>query len=58
MKLSTSEILVVGDFRFDVMAAKAAGACAVLLTNRGQSSWSQAILSRIIGSVTWSTSRQ
>ncbi|MBU2499320.1 MAG: HAD family hydrolase [Proteobacteria bacterium] len=34
MGLSTSELLVVGDFRFDVMAGKAAGALTVLLTNK------------------------
>ena len=34
MGLSTSELLVVGDFRFDVMAGKTAGALTVLLTNR------------------------
>jgi HAD superfamily hydrolase (TIGR01509 family) len=33
MGLSISELMVVGDFRFDVMAGKAAGACTVLLTN-------------------------
>jgi len=33
MGLAASELMVVGDFRFDVMAGKAAGACAVLLTN-------------------------
>jgi HAD superfamily hydrolase (TIGR01509 family) len=33
MGLGASEVMVVGDFRFDVMAGKAAGACTVLLTN-------------------------
>lgn len=33
MGLAASELMVVGDFRFDVLAGKAAGACAVLLTN-------------------------
>jgi HAD superfamily hydrolase (TIGR01509 family) len=33
MGLDASELMVVGDFRFDVMAGKAAGACTVLLTN-------------------------
>ncbi|MCJ7686574.1 MAG: HAD-IA family hydrolase, partial [Desulfobacteraceae bacterium] len=37
MKLSPEELLVVGDFRFDVIAAKRAGAMAVLLTNGGES---------------------
>jgi phosphoglycolate phosphatase-like HAD superfamily hydrolase len=37
MGLATSELMVVGDFRFDVMAGKAAGACTVLLTNGRQS---------------------
>ena len=37
MGLSVSEVMVVGDFRFDVMAGKAAGACTVLLTNGRQS---------------------
>jgi HAD superfamily hydrolase (TIGR01509 family) len=31
--LAASELMMVGDFRFDVMAGKAAGACTVLLTN-------------------------
>jgi len=33
MGLAVSELMVVGDFRFDVIAGKAAGACTVLLTN-------------------------
>jgi hydrogenase expression/formation protein HypE len=33
MGLAVSDLMVVGDFRFDVMAGKAAGACTVLLTN-------------------------
>ena len=33
MGLAASELMMVGDFRFDVMAGKAAGACTVLLTN-------------------------
>lgn len=37
MGLAISELMVVGDFRFDVMAGKAAGACTVLLTNGRQS---------------------
>jgi HAD superfamily hydrolase (TIGR01509 family) len=37
MGLCASELMVVGDFRFDVMAGKAAGACTVLLTNGGSS---------------------
>ena len=37
MGLPVSELMVVGDFRFDVMAGKAAGACTVLLTNGRQS---------------------
>jgi len=37
MGISTEELLVVGDFSFDVIAAKKAGAKAVLLTNGGGS---------------------
>ncbi len=37
MGLSPAELLAVGDFRFDVIAAKRAGAMAVLLTNGGES---------------------
>ena len=37
MGLSPEELLVVGDFRFDVIAGKRAGAIAVLLTNGGGS---------------------
>jgi hydrogenase expression/formation protein HypE len=37
MGLLPEEILVVGDFRFDVIAGKAAGAKTVLLTNGGRS---------------------
>jgi hydrogenase expression/formation protein HypE len=37
MGVAASELMVVGDFRFDVIAGKAAGACTVLLTN-GRSS--------------------
>jgi len=33
MGLSVSELMLVGDFRFDVLAGYAAGACTVLLTN-------------------------
>lgn len=33
MGLKASEILVIGDFRFDVMAGKAAGSCTALLTD-------------------------
>jgi hydrogenase expression/formation protein HypE len=33
MGLAVSDLMVVGDFRFDVLAGKAAGACTVLLTN-------------------------
>ena len=36
MGITPSELLVVGDFRFDVMAGKAAGASTVLLANRGR----------------------
>ncbi|MFH0845167.1 MAG: HAD family hydrolase [Pseudomonadota bacterium] len=38
MGLQTGELMVVGDFRFDVMAGKAAGVYTVLLTNGGRSS--------------------
>ena len=37
MGISTSELLVVGDFRFDIMAGNAAGAPTVLLTNGDRS---------------------
>lgn len=37
MEVAVGQLLVVGDFRFDVMAGKAAGAWTVLLTNGGQS---------------------
>lgn len=37
MGISTSELLVVGDFRFDVMAGNAAGAHTVLLKNSDRS---------------------
>jgi HAD superfamily hydrolase (TIGR01509 family) len=37
MGISTSELVIVGDFRFDIMAGKAAGARTVLLTSRGKS---------------------
>jgi len=37
MRLTVSELMVVGDFRFDILAGKAAGARTVLLTN-GRSS--------------------
>ena len=37
MGLSTREILMVGDFRFDIMAGSAAGARTVLLANGGRS---------------------
>jgi hydrogenase expression/formation protein HypE len=37
MGIMPTELLVVGDFRFDVMAGKAAGAVTVLLTNDGRS---------------------
>jgi hydrogenase expression/formation protein HypE len=37
MGIPTSALLVVGDFRFDVLAGRAAGAVTVLLTNRGTS---------------------
>ena len=36
MGITPSDLLVVGDFRFDVMAGKAAGAPTVLLVNRGR----------------------
>ncbi|MBW1862988.1 MAG: HAD family hydrolase [Deltaproteobacteria bacterium] len=38
MGLLTSELMVVGDFRFDVLAGNRAGALTVLLTNKGKSS--------------------
>jgi len=41
MGVLPEELLVVGDFRFDVMAGKAAGAKTVLLTNDGRSLMSQ-----------------
>jgi len=34
MGIATSELVVVGDFRFDVMAGKEAGAYSVLITNK------------------------
>jgi hydrogenase expression/formation protein HypE len=34
MGVPVSQLMVVGDFRFDIIAGKAAGACTVLLTNR------------------------
>jgi HAD superfamily hydrolase (TIGR01509 family) len=37
MGIPTSALLVVGDFRFDVLAGRAAGAVTVLLTNGGRS---------------------
>jgi len=37
MGISTSELMVVGDFRFDIMAGKAAGTLTVLLTNSPKS---------------------
>ena len=37
MELSPSELLMVGDFRFDVIAGNAAGSTTVLLTNGGES---------------------
>jgi len=37
MRLTVAELMVVGDFRFDILAGKAAGARTVLLTN-GRSS--------------------
>ena len=37
MGVSQEELLVVGDFRFDVIAGKRAGASTVLLTNGGES---------------------
>jgi phosphoglycolate phosphatase-like HAD superfamily hydrolase len=37
MGISPSELLVVGDFRFDVLAGKAAGALTVLLQNSEKS---------------------
>ena len=37
MGLRPTELMVVGDFRFDVMAGHAAGAKTVLLTNGGKS---------------------
>ncbi|MBN2125509.1 MAG: HAD family hydrolase [Deltaproteobacteria bacterium] len=35
MGILPSELMVVGDFRFDIIAGKAAGACAVLLADSG-----------------------
>jgi len=37
MGIATSAVMVVGDFRFDVLAGRAAGAVTVLLTNGGSS---------------------
>ena len=37
MGIATSALMVVGDFRFDVLAGRAAGAVTVLLTNGGRS---------------------
>ena len=37
LNLAPHELMVVGDFRFDVIAGKRAGAVAVLLTNNGES---------------------
>jgi hydrogenase expression/formation protein HypE len=37
MGVPISQLMVVGDFRFDIIAGKAAGACTVLLTNRKKS---------------------
>jgi HAD superfamily hydrolase (TIGR01509 family) len=37
MGISTSELMVVGDFRFDIMAGKAAGTLTLLLTNSAKS---------------------
>jgi hydrogenase expression/formation protein HypE len=37
MGVPISQLMVVGDFRFDIIAGKAAGACTVLLTNRKNS---------------------
>jgi hydrogenase expression/formation protein HypE len=34
MGIPIAQLMVVGDFRFDIIAGKAAGACTVLLTNR------------------------
>jgi len=39
MRISTEELMVVGDFRFDVMAGKTAGALTVLLTNHKRPVW-------------------
>jgi HAD superfamily hydrolase (TIGR01509 family) len=36
MGIAPSELMVVGDFRFDVLAGKAAGALTVFLTNNGK----------------------
>ena len=40
-KFSKTRILVVGDFRFDIMAGHAAGARTALLTNGGKASMHQ-----------------
>ncbi len=37
MGIAAHELLMVGDFRFDIIAGKAAGALTVLLTNGGES---------------------
>lgn len=37
MDISTSELMVVGDFQYDVLAGSSAGAFTVLLTNNGRS---------------------
>jgi HAD superfamily hydrolase (TIGR01509 family) len=37
MGMDAAELMVVGDFRFDVIAGKAANACTVLLSNGGES---------------------
>ena len=41
MGIETSELIVVGDFRFDVMAGNKAGAFTVLITNNRQTSMAQ-----------------
>lgn len=40
MGVPVSELMVVGDFRFDIMAGKAARCCSVLLRNRGEAQMS------------------
>lgn len=52
MGLSPRELLMVGDFRFDVMAGKAAGAKTALLTNGGRSACDDPPPDYVIGRLT------